>query len=100
MQSKFVDGFSSLSSYWNHNPKSESDEQEPQYSKRKVSEKQASGEKLTAAGKLIPVFFIDEAHKLPSLIQEDLTVKAFLDSLVVITKQDRVIELFHLSNSI
>ncbi|KAA1102606.1 hypothetical protein PGTUg99_023221 [Puccinia graminis f. sp. tritici] len=37
--------------------------------------------------KLIPVFFIDEAHKLPALIKDQETMKCILDGLLVLTKQ-------------
>ncbi|GAA5939236.1 uncharacterized protein JCM15063_004463 [Sporobolomyces koalae] len=40
--------------------------------------------------KKIPVIFFDEAHKLPALIQADDAMKAILDSLIVLTKQDRL----------
>ncbi|PLW38607.1 hypothetical protein PCANC_16539 [Puccinia coronata f. sp. avenae] len=40
--------------------------------------------------KLIPVFFIDEAHKLPALIKDQETMKCILDGLLVLTKQDRL----------
>lgn len=40
--------------------------------------------------KKIPVIFIDEAHKLPALIRADDAMKAILDSLLVLTKQDRL----------
>lgn len=38
------------------------------------------------------VFFVDEAHKLPALIGGDdiLSLKVFLDTLLVLTKQDRL----------
>ncbi|GAA6060163.1 hypothetical protein JCM10212_005164 [Sporobolomyces blumeae] len=40
--------------------------------------------------KKIPVIFIDEAHKLPALIRADDAMKTILDSLLVLTKQDRL----------
>ncbi|TLD26276.1 hypothetical protein E2P81_ATG08088 [Venturia nashicola] len=36
------------------------------------------------------VFLVDEAHKLPALIDDQLSLKVFLDSLLVLTKQDRL----------
>jgi hypothetical protein len=36
------------------------------------------------------VFLLDEAHKLPALINDQLSLKVFLDSLLVLTKQDRL----------
>lgn len=41
--------------------------------------------------KKIPVFFLDEAHKLPALIQTDTAMKSLLDAMLVLTKQDRLI---------
>ena len=36
------------------------------------------------------VFLLDEAHKLPALINDTLSLKVFLDTLLVLTKQDRL----------
>lgn len=36
------------------------------------------------------VFLLDEAHKLPALINDQLSLKVFLDALLVLTKQDRL----------
>ncbi|EME84363.1 uncharacterized protein MYCFIDRAFT_195430 [Pseudocercospora fijiensis CIRAD86] len=36
------------------------------------------------------VFLMDEAHKLPALVDDQLSLKVFLDTLLVITKQDRL----------
>jgi hypothetical protein len=36
------------------------------------------------------VFLIDEAHKLPALVDDQLSLKVFLDTLLVLTKQDRL----------
>jgi len=36
------------------------------------------------------VFFMDEAHKLPALVSDQLSLKVFLDTLLVLTKQDRL----------
>ncbi|BFZ54893.1 hypothetical protein PYCC9005_001930 [Savitreella phatthalungensis] len=36
------------------------------------------------------VFVLDEAHKLPALIKDELVQKVLLDSLLVLTKQDRL----------
>lgn len=36
------------------------------------------------------VFFMDEAHKLPALVDNQLSLKVFLDTLLVLTKQDRL----------
>ncbi|GAA93752.1 uncharacterized protein L969DRAFT_42294 [Mixia osmundae IAM 14324] len=45
--------------------------------------------------KKIPVFFLDEAHKLPALIKSSETMKCFLDSILVLTKQDRLCHVVH-----
>lgn len=36
------------------------------------------------------VFFVDECHKLPALVNDQLSLKVFLDTLLVLTKQDRL----------
>ncbi|KAF8842845.1 hypothetical protein BDN67DRAFT_965290 [Paxillus ammoniavirescens] len=45
--------------------------------------------------KKMPVLFFDEAHKLPSLIQSTDTMKCLLDSMLVLTKQDRLCHVIH-----
>ncbi|KAF8895884.1 hypothetical protein CPB84DRAFT_1815939 [Gymnopilus junonius] len=45
--------------------------------------------------KKIPVIFFDEAHKLPALIQSTETMKCILDSMLVLTKQDRLCHVIH-----
>lgn len=45
--------------------------------------------------KKMPVFFLDEAHKLPGLIQSVEAMKALLDSMLVLTKQDRLCHVIH-----
>ncbi|PPQ77918.1 hypothetical protein CVT25_015393 [Psilocybe cyanescens] len=54
--------------------------------KEKVKEKPA---------KKMPVIFFDEAHKLPALIQSTETMKCLLDSMLVLTKQDRLCHVIH-----
>ncbi|KDQ54125.1 hypothetical protein JAAARDRAFT_412794 [Jaapia argillacea MUCL 33604] len=39
----------------------------------------------------MPVIFFDEAHKLSALIRSTEAMKCFLDSMLVLTKQDRVL---------
>ncbi|KAJ3482419.1 hypothetical protein NLI96_g6990 [Meripilus lineatus] len=39
--------------------------------------------------KKVPIFFIDEAHKLPALIRSTDAMKCLLDAMLVLTKQDR-----------
>ncbi|KAF9467176.1 hypothetical protein BDZ94DRAFT_1186225 [Collybia nuda] len=45
--------------------------------------------------KKMPVIFFDEAHKLPSLIQSTEAMKCLLDSMLVLTKQDRLCHVIH-----
>ncbi|KAI0922952.1 hypothetical protein AcV5_009810 [Taiwanofungus camphoratus] len=45
--------------------------------------------------KKIPVFFIDEAHKLPALIRSVDAMKSLLDAMLVLTKQDRLCHVIH-----
>ncbi|KAF8208189.1 hypothetical protein K438DRAFT_1813576 [Mycena galopus ATCC 62051] len=59
---------------------------EPQESKEKIQ---------TTAHKKIPVIFFDEAHRLPALIQSTETMKCLLDSMLVLTKQDRLCHVIH-----
>ncbi|KAJ7792655.1 hypothetical protein B0H14DRAFT_2469919 [Mycena olivaceomarginata] len=47
------------------------------------------------AHKKIPVIFFDEAHRLPALIQSTETMKCLLDSMLVLTKQDRLCHVIH-----
>ncbi|KAJ7764549.1 hypothetical protein DFH07DRAFT_811625 [Mycena maculata] len=64
--------------------------------KRKAVEstEKESPEKKTAPKK-IPVIFFDEAHRLPALIQSTETMKCLLDSMLVLTKQDRLCHVIH-----
>ncbi|KAI0305371.1 hypothetical protein B0F90DRAFT_1815594 [Multifurca ochricompacta] len=48
--------------------------------------------------KKMPVFFLDEAHKLPGLIQSVEAMKALLDSMLVLTKQDRLCHVIHVTS--
>ncbi|SCV69551.1 BQ2448_2571 [Microbotryum intermedium] len=46
--------------------------------------------------KKVPVLFLDEAHKLPALIKTDPdAMKSLLDSMLVLTKQDRLCHVIH-----
>ncbi|KAJ7028689.1 hypothetical protein C8F04DRAFT_963618 [Mycena alexandri] len=49
----------------------------------------------TKPPKKIPVIFFDEAHRLPALIQSTETMKCLLDSMLVLTKQDRLCHVMH-----
>ncbi|GAA5899868.1 uncharacterized protein JCM6883_006015 [Sporobolomyces salmoneus] len=57
---------------------------------KKENEVEGKEEERKPRSKKIPVIFIDEAHKLPALIRADDAMKAILDSLLVLTKQDRL----------
>lgn len=55
----------------------------------------AQEKRSTRPVKRMPVFFLDEAHKLPGLIQSVEAMKALLDSMLVLTKQDRLCHVIH-----
>ncbi|KAI0634090.1 hypothetical protein C8Q77DRAFT_1055652 [Trametes polyzona] len=63
-----------------------------QREKEKEKEKEKKPEPPT---KKIPVFFIDEAHKLPALIRSIDAMKCLLDAMLVLTKQDRLCHVIH-----
>ncbi|BGP43050.1 hypothetical protein JCM10449v2_007065 [Rhodotorula kratochvilovae] len=58
-------------------------------------EEEGEEEERRPPPKRVPVFFLDEAHKLPALIQSTDTMKTFLDAMLVITKQDRLCHVMH-----
>lgn len=45
--------------------------------------------------KRVPVILIDEAHRLPALIDSQECIKTLLDSFLVLTKQDRLCHVIH-----
>ncbi|KAF8635694.1 hypothetical protein AX15_000319 [Amanita polypyramis BW_CC] len=45
--------------------------------------------------KKMPVIFIDEAHRLPTLIKSTDTMKCLLESMLVLTKQDHLCHIIH-----
>ncbi|KAK2460799.1 hypothetical protein APHAL10511_007269 [Amanita phalloides] len=45
--------------------------------------------------KKMPVIFIDEAHRLATLIKSTDTMKCLLESMLVLTKQDRLCHIIH-----
>ncbi|KAI8989619.1 hypothetical protein BD414DRAFT_484704 [Trametes punicea] len=63
-----------------------------EHGKDKDQEKE---KKPTPPAKKIPVFFIDEAHKLPALIRSIDAMKCLLDAMLVLTKQDRLCHVIH-----
>jgi hypothetical protein len=69
------------------------------------SHPKVSDEDNPPPAKKMPVFFLDEAHKLPALVPDEDAIKMFLDSMLyppseftkarVITKQDRLCHVIH-----
>lgn len=45
--------------------------------------------------KRLPVILIDEAHRLPALVESQDCIKTLLDSFLVLTKQDRLCHVIH-----
>jgi len=58
--------------------------------KQKEEKAEAEEEKTPIFKKRPIVFLLDEAHKLPALINDQLSLKVFLDAMLVLTKQDRL----------
>lgn len=102
---------SALLAYWNYKPKN-ADNQENTDSKddtgsrivnatkdqdsssskddqESSNEKEAKDEEKKFKKRPI-VFLMDEAHKLPALVDDQLSLKVFLDTILVLTKQDRL----------
>ncbi|KZT53895.1 hypothetical protein CALCODRAFT_485985 [Calocera cornea HHB12733] len=78
--------------YWSFDPsfKEEDNEQTEKVDDNQQEEVQRSPEKK------VPVWFIDEAHKLPSLVDEDADyLKTLIDGMVVLTKQERLCHVVH-----
>nr|GAT44417.1 predicted protein [Mycena chlorophos] len=63
--------------------------------KGKEKEPTSPNEQSEPTPKKIPVFFFDEAHRLPALIHSIETMKCLLDSMLVLTKQDRLCHVIH-----
>ncbi|KDQ49112.1 hypothetical protein JAAARDRAFT_717595 [Jaapia argillacea MUCL 33604] len=66
--------------------------------KEKTKEKRREKEKelpREPEPKKMPVIFFDEAHKLPALIRSTEAMKCLLDSMLVLTKQDRLCHVIH-----
>lgn len=57
---------------------------------KKASDDIARRSGLTMGSKRVPVLIFDEAHRLPSLIDDQDCLKTLLDSFLVLTKQDRL----------
>lgn len=75
-------------------PAEESESQQPNENVKTSKEDSAKDQKedKTPSGfkKRPVVFLLDEAHKLPALVDDQLSLKIFLDTLLVLTKQDRL----------
>ncbi|KAG1773659.1 hypothetical protein EV702DRAFT_570166 [Suillus placidus] len=69
-------------------------QQNPELSSSVVNSNAREKEREKAT-KRIPVVFFDEAHKLPALIQSSDAMKCLLDSMLVLTKQDRLCHVIH-----
>ncbi|KAJ7164881.1 hypothetical protein C8R46DRAFT_1163554 [Mycena filopes] len=63
--------------------------------KNKADSSEKDVPEKTKPAKKIPVIFFDEAHRLPALIQSTETMKCLLDSMLVLTKQDRLCHVIH-----
>ncbi|KII91712.1 hypothetical protein PLICRDRAFT_104574 [Plicaturopsis crispa FD-325 SS-3] len=72
--------------------KAEQERERLEAEKERAREK-GKGKEVPA--KKMPVFFFDEAHKLPALIKSTETMKCILDSMLVLTKQDRLCHVIH-----
>ncbi|KAI5474620.1 prokaryote ATPase domain containing protein [Pseudohyphozyma bogoriensis] len=70
-------------------------EQEAAERKANGEEGEESEKEETPPPKRIPVLLLDEAHKLPALINADDAMKRLLDSMLVLTKQDRLTHIVH-----
>lgn len=106
---------SALLAYWQYNPpesedskeKTEEIDQQNEQGARRVdatkdNDKFSSEDRDTSSGdknerdkkkpfkKRPVVFLMDEAHKLPALVDDQLSLKVFLDTILVLTKQDRL----------
>lgn len=97
---------SALSQYWEYDPTASTADKDGHsddpYAKKKPAQREVlSADEMTALNsdsqsdspifrKRPIVFLLDEAHKLPALVDDQLSLKVFLDTLLVLTKQDRL----------
>lgn len=91
---------SCLLKYWEYDPQAAAEEKQKkeensdsnrQRAERKVETQDSQGDPTKQVFKKRPiVFLMDEAHKLPALMNDQLSLKVFLDTLLVLTKQDRL----------
>jgi hypothetical protein len=81
--------------YWNYEPERKDQPENPRQKDQEPAERvvksegsetgshpQSSDEKPTPPAKKMPVFFLDEAHKLPALVPDEDAIKMFLDSML------------------
>ncbi|KAK7183919.1 hypothetical protein PSPO01_09941 [Paraphaeosphaeria sporulosa] len=97
---------SALLQYWEYDPTAtpsdkDGNSEDPYVKKKPADRRVLSADELTALNaesqsdspifrKRPIVFLLDEAHKLPALVDDQLSLKVFLDTLLVLTKQDRL----------
>ncbi|KAL1610168.1 hypothetical protein SLS60_001833 [Paraconiothyrium brasiliense] len=96
---------SALLKYWEYDPGATSDKDnnfDDVHTKKKPAERKVKSSDETTTidadsqsdkplfRKRPVVFLLDEAHKLPALVDDQLSLKVFLDTLLVLTKQDRL----------
>lgn len=87
---------SCLLKYWEFDPMAEFEKHEKKPAERKVEADNPENESPPFQDEPKPfrkrpiVFLLDEAHKLPALVDDPLSLKVFLDTLLVLTKQDRL----------
>lgn len=85
---------SCLLKYWEYDPEAAAEEKEKEAdsdskpAERKVDSDEKSTKQIFRKRPI--VFLMDEAHKLPALMNDQLSLKVFLDTLLVLTKQDRL----------
>ncbi|KAM0752020.1 hypothetical protein T439DRAFT_324111 [Meredithblackwellia eburnea MCA 4105] len=74
---------------------SENEKDQKEVEEQQEAEEGEEEKEPTPPPKRVPVFFFDEAHKLPALIQAEDAMKCLLDSMLVLTKQDRLCHVMH-----
>ncbi|KAG6860239.1 hypothetical protein C0995_013785 [Termitomyces sp. Mi166 len=88
-------GRSTISKRWMFGKSFKRKERESPKPARTSNVKNGSDKRTNKPFKKMPVIFFDEAHKLPALIQSMDTMKCLLDSMLVLTKQDRLCHVIH-----
>jgi len=80
--------------FWGRRKKAEQDKAKVERAEGNDGGEKQEKEKAPPVKKM-PVFFIDEAHKLPALIRSTDAMKCLLDAMLVLTKQDRLCHVIH-----